>query len=65
MNFNKYNKRTNVSIVDGTGDSEAVFYSGYEKTPDDWSEYMNDHVTGEENCTLTGYNGATLAFIPN
>lgn len=65
VNFNKYNRRTNVSIVDGTGDSEAVFYSGYEKTPDDWSTYMNAHVTGSENCTLTGYDGATLAFIPD
>ena len=65
VNFNKYNRRTNVSIVDGTGDSEAVFYSGYEKTPDDWSTYMNAHVTGSENCTLTGYNGAALAFIPD
>lgn len=68
VNFSKYTQgfaRYNVSIIDGTGDSDAVFYSGYEKTPDDWSAYMNAHVTGSENCTLTGYNGATLAFIPD
>ena len=69
VNFNQYDVDEwtveNVSIIDGTGDSEAVFYSGYEKTPDDWSTYMNAHVTGSENCTLTGYNGATLAFIPD
>lgn len=63
VNFAQYDLE-NVVIIDGTGDSEAVFYSGYEKTPDDWSDYMNAHVTGSENCTLTGYNGATLAFIP-
>lgn len=63
--FYKYGRNTNVAIIDGTGDSEAVFYSGYEKTPDDWTDYMNEHVHGSENCTLTGYNGATLAFIPD
>lgn len=64
VNFLKYKERTKVAIIDGTGDSEAVFYSGYEKTPDDWADYMNKHVHGNVNCTLTGYNGATLSFIP-
>lgn len=65
VNFYKYNRRTNVSIIDGTGDSASVFYSGYVTLPDGWTEYMTANVTGETNCTLTGYNGATLAFIPS
>lgn len=64
VNFYKYNRRTPVAIIDGSGDAEAVFNSGYAMLPNDWIEYMTKSVTGDENCTLTGYNGRELLFIP-
>lgn len=53
-----------VTIIDGTGDSNSVFYSGYLMTPDGWINYMTQRVHGEGVCEVTGYNGQTLPFIP-
>ena len=53
-----------VTIIDGTGDSNSVFYSGYLMTPDGWINYMTQRVHGEGACEVTGYNGQTLPFIP-
>ncbi len=53
-----------VTIIDGTGDSNSVFYSGYLMTPDGWINYMTQRVHGEGSCEVTGYNGQTLPFIP-
>lgn len=68
VNFSKYTqgrKSYNVSIIDGTGDSTSVFFSGFGTLPDGWTDWMNSRVTGNTNCTLTGYNSATLEFIPD
>lgn len=64
VNFQKRNNRTPVSIIDGTGDSDAVFYSGHIEKPIDWIQYMTKSVEGEENCELKGFNGKELLFIP-
>lgn len=64
VNFFKYRDRESVKIIDGTGDSEAVFNSGYSMLPDDWVTYMTERVKGKENCETTGYNGQALPFIP-
>lgn len=64
VNFYKYNGRIPVEIIDGSGDAEAVFNSGYAMLPNDWIEYMTRSVKGDKNCTLTGYDGRELLFIP-
>ena len=64
VNFYKYRDRESVKIIDGTGDSEAVFNSGYSMLPDDWVTYMTERVKGKDNCKTTGYDGQALPFIP-
>ena len=64
VNFEIYGRDQHVKIIDGTGDSSSVFYSGYLMTPDGWINYMTQRVHGEGACEVTGYNGQTLPFIP-
>ena len=65
VNFFLYEEEVPVSIIDGSGDSVAVFNSGYSMLPDDWIEYMSLKVHGTDYCIAENSEGGELPFIPN
>lgn len=54
-----------VKIIDGTGDSDSVFYAGNRIPSAEWMNNMTENVLGESNCQLQGYNGANISLLPS
>lgn len=60
------NIRNKTEFIDGTGDSESVFFSGYGMDdPTDWNDFIENRVTNEDTAATTiGYNNTQLPWIP-
>ena len=54
-----------VKIIDGTGDSDSVFYAGNRIPSAEWMNNMTQNVLGGSNCQLQGYNNASLSLLPS